>query len=59
MRTHNIVSGHVTRRAGHASRVAGARKIARRSFWTIVSVFFAMLALGMTLNALAGNLVPR
>lgn len=50
---HNIVTGTVTRRRDHVP----ARKIVKRIMWVIVGTFFAMLALGMTLNALSGKLV--
>ncbi len=54
---HNIVSGTVTNRRDHIPASVTARKIAKRAMWIIVGVFFAMLALGMTLNALSGKLV--
>lgn len=55
----NIVSGSVTNRRDHVPFRVTARKVAKRATVVITLVFFAMLAFGLTLNALAGTLVPR
>lgn len=51
----NIVSGTVTNRRDHVPFKRTARKI----FLILVLIFTAFLAFGLTLNAMAGNLVPR
>ena len=59
MTVHRIVSGTVTNRRDHVPARVTARKIAKRLAITLVVIFFAMLAFGLTLNALAGNLIPE
>lgn len=48
----NIVSGTVTNRRDHVP----AKTYVKRAAWIIVALFVAMLALGFTLNAMAGTL---
>jgi hypothetical protein len=59
METHNIISGTVTNRRDHVPFRVTARKVAKRTMITVIVIFIAMLAFGLTLNALAGNLIPR
>lgn len=56
---HNIVSGTVTHRRDHVPARVTARKIVKRFLIIATVIFFAMLAFGLTLNALAGNLIPE
>jgi hypothetical protein len=49
---HNIVSGTVTNRRDHVP----ARKIVKRVLIIIALIFGAMLALGLTINGLNGDL---
>ena len=55
----NIVSGHVTNRRDHVPARVTARKVAKRVAWTAAVIFVLFLAFGLTLNAMAGTLVPR
>lgn len=52
---HNIVSGTVSNRRDHVP----ARKIVKRVVIVIVSIFGAMLALGLTINGLNGDLTNK
>lgn len=55
MTVHNVVAGHVTNRRDHTP----ARKIVKRVAITLAVIFVLFLAFGLTLNAMAGTLVPR
>jgi hypothetical protein len=52
---HNIVSGHVTNRRDHVPFRVTARKISKRVLITVGVIFVLMLALGLTLNAMNGD----
>lgn len=53
---HNIVTGHVTNRRDHVPWNVTARKITKRVLITSIVIFFAMLAFGLTINAINGNI---
>lgn len=55
----NIVSGTVTNRRDHVPARVTARKVAKRVAIIATLAFVIMLAFGLTLNAMAGTLVPR
>jgi hypothetical protein len=55
---HNIVSGTVTNRRDHVPFRRTAGKVAKRTLIIASVIFTLFLAFGLTLNALAGNLVP-
>lgn len=60
MTAHNIVSGTVTNRRDHVPARVTARKITRRVLIIASVIFVAMLALGLTVNAINGELTgPR
>lgn len=59
MTVHRIVTGHVTRRQDVPPFRVTARKIVKRTLITCAVIFILFLAFGLTLNALAGNLIPR
>lgn len=57
--TPNITSGTVTNRRDHVPARVTARKVLKRTLIIAALVFVAMLAFGLTLNALAGDLTPN
>lgn len=56
---HNIISGTVTNRRDHVPARVTARKIAKRLLIIASVIFVAMLALGLTINALNGDLTSK
>jgi hypothetical protein len=51
----NVVSGTVTHRRDHVP----ASKIVKRVALSLALIFVLFLAFGLTLNAMAGTLIPR
>lgn len=58
MAAHNIVSGTVTNRRDVTPFRVTAAKYVKRAAITVSVIFVLFLAFGLTLNAMAGNLVP-
>ncbi|WP_432112846.1 hypothetical protein [Streptomyces sp. S1] len=55
MSAHDIVSGQVTNRRDHVP----ARRIAKRVLIIVSAIFATMLALGLTINGLNGDLTTK
>lgn len=59
MAAHNIISGTVTNRRDHIPASVTAKRVAKRVMIIAAAVLGVMLALGLTINAMNGELTSK